>query len=121
MLRFGCFTCRDEGRTVAQRAKIELVEDAPGVRIDVMTPQRVDLGLREVHKGFAHRSAEAEAIWLGAAEAFLRGDERSHERTHPDSLFQITVSGARGGAWDIAEIRVSIPGDITGALARPRY
>src|ERR671934_2115719 len=107
---------------MAQRLTIELVEDAAGVRIDVTSPQRVDLALREVHSGFAHRDPDFEARWLGAAEAFVRGDEGSRERTHPDSLFQATVSAPRRGAsWDVVELRVSVPGDITGALSGHRY
>lgn len=107
---------------MAQRLTIELVEDAAGVRIDVTSPQRVDLALREVHTGFAHRSADLEARWLRAAEAFVRGDESSRERTHPDSLFQATVSAPRRGVpWDVVDLRVSVPGDITGALSSHRY
>jgi hypothetical protein len=112
----------DEERDVARRLTIQLVEDAAGVRIDVTSPQRVDLALREVHTGFAHRNPDFEARWLGAAEAFVRGDEGSRERTHPDSLFQATVSAPRRGApWDVVELRVSVPGDITGALSGHRY
>ena len=107
---------------MAQRLTIELVEDAAGVRIDVTSPQRVDLALREVHTRFAHRNPDFEARWLGAAEAFVRGDEGSRERTHPDSLFQATVSAPRRDApWDVVELRVSVPGDITGALSGHRY
>src|SRR6266536_1040873 len=111
----------DEERDVARRLTIELVEDVVGVRIDVTSPQRVDLALRETHKGFAHRNRDFEARWLGAAEAFVRGDEGSRERSHPDSLFQVTVSARRGAPWDVVELRVSVPGDITGALSGHRY
>jgi hypothetical protein len=45
---------------VARRPKIEVVEDGDGVRIDVTSPQRVDLALREVHKGFDYRNPEYE-------------------------------------------------------------
>jgi len=107
---------------VAQRLTIELAEDAAGVRIDVTSPQRVDLALREVHARFAHRNRDLEARWLGAAEAFVRGAEASRERVHPDALFQATVSAPRRGApWDMVELRVSVPGDVTGALAARRY
>jgi hypothetical protein len=112
----------DEERDVGRRLTIQLVEDAAGVRIDVTSPQRVDLALREVHTGFTDRNPDIEARWLGAAEAFVRGDEGSRERTHPDSLFQATVSAPRRGApWDVVELRVSVPGDITGALSADRY
>lgn len=107
---------------MAQRLTIELVEDAAGVRIDVTSPQRVDLALREVHTRFTHRNPDLEARWLGAAEALVRGDEGSRERTHPDSLFQVTVSAPqRGAPWDVVELRVSVPGDISGALSSHRY
>jgi hypothetical protein len=112
----------DEERDVARRLTMELVEDAAGVRIDVTSPQRVDLAMREVHTRFAHRIPDLEASWLGAAEAFVSGDEGSGERSHPDSLFQATVSAPRRGApWDVVELRVSVPGDITGALSGHRY
>jgi hypothetical protein len=112
----------DEERDVKRRLTIELVEDADGVRIDVTSPQRVDLALREVHKGFAHRIPDLDASLLGAAEAFVRGDEGSRERTHPDSLFQATVSGPqRGAPWDLVELRVSVPGDGSGAVSGHRY
>ncbi len=107
---------------MARRLTIELVEDVAGVRIDVTSPQRVDLALREVHTGFAHRNPDFEARWLEAAEALVRGDEGSRERSHPDSLFQATVSAPRRDApWDVVELRVSVPGDITGALSAHRY
>jgi Domain of unknown function (DUF4253) len=107
---------------VARRPKIELVEDAVGVRIDVTSPQRVDLALSEAYKGFLHRNPDLEAKWLGVTEAFIRGEESSRERTHPDSLFQITVSAPqRGAPWDLAQLRVSVPGDITGAVSAHRY
>jgi hypothetical protein len=100
----------DEERDVVRRLTIELVEDAACVRIDVTSPKRVDLVLREVHTGFAERNPDVEARWLGAAEAFVRGDEGSRERTHPDSLFQATVSAPRRSApWDVVELRVSVP------------
>ncbi len=52
------------------------------------------------------------------AEAFVRGEESSRERTHSDSLFQINASARqRGAPWDLIRLRVSIPGDITGALS----
>jgi hypothetical protein len=88
----------------------------------VTTPRRVDLALREIHTRFAHRSPDLEAKWLAAAEALVRGDEASRERTHPDSLFQINVSAPRRDTpWDMATVRVSVPGDITGALSAHRY
>lgn len=107
---------------MARRPRIELVEDAAGVRIDVTSPQRVDLAVREVHRGFAHRNPDFEARWLGAAEAFVRGEESSRERSFPDSLFEATVVAPRRGApWDAVRLRVSAPGDITGALSGSRY
>jgi hypothetical protein len=104
------------------RLTIELVEDAAAVRVDVTSPQRVDLALREVHKNFAHRDPDVEARWLGAAEAFVRGEESSHERPFPDSLFEVTVVAPRRGApWDVVQLRASVPGDITGALSVTRF
>lgn len=106
---------------MARRPRIELVEDAAGVRLDVTTPKRIELALREAHERFAHRNPDLEARWLGAAEAFVRGAESSRERTHPDSLFQLTVSGRRRDAWDMVDLRVSVPGDVTGALSGRRF
>ncbi len=88
------------------------------MRIDVTSPQRVDLALSEGHKRFAHRNPDLEAKWLRMAEAFVRGEKSSRERTHSDSLFQINASARqRGAPWDLIRLRVSVPGDITGALS----
>jgi hypothetical protein len=106
---------------VARRPRIELVEDAAGVRLDVITAKRIDLALGEVQERLAHRNPALEAGWLGAAEAFVRGAESSRERTHPDSLFQLTVSGHRRDAWDMVDLRVSVPGDVSGALTGHRF
>jgi uncharacterized protein DUF4253 len=87
----------------------------------VITAKRIDLALGEVQERLAHRNPALEAGWLGAAEAFVRGAESSRERTHPDSLFQLTVSGHRRDAWDMVDLRVSVPGDVSGALTGHRF
>jgi hypothetical protein len=97
------------------------VEDGNGVRIDVTSPQRVDLVLREVQERFEYRHPELEEQRLRAVEAFVRGEEGSRERTHPDSLFQLTVSGRQRDVWETVEVRASIPGDVTGACRGYRY
>jgi hypothetical protein len=104
---------------VARRLEIELVEDEAGVRIDVTTPKRLDLALREIHERFETWSPDFKAKCLALAEAFIRGDE-PHERTHSDAMFAVEVSGQERGAWDLARLRVSAPGDI-GLLSRTRY
>ncbi len=107
---------------IVRRPKIQLVEDGDGVRIDVTSPQRVDLALSEGHKRFAHRNPDLEAKWLRMAEAFVRGEKSSRERTHSDSLFQINASARqRDAPWDLIRLRVSVPGDITGALSVHRW
>jgi predicted amino acid-binding ACT domain protein len=75
---------------VARRLKIELAEDEGGVRIDVTTPKRLDLALREIHAGVETWSPDYKARCLAVAEAFLRGDE-PRERTHSDAMFAVDV------------------------------
>jgi Domain of unknown function (DUF4253) len=107
---------------VASRPKIEFVEDAKGVRIDVTTSQRVDLALREVHKGFEIRVPELEARRLAVAEAFVHGRRVRARRRFPDWLFEINVTAPRRGEpWDSAYLRADAPGDTTGALSSRRY
>jgi len=106
---------------VPRRLKIELAEDDAGVRIDVTTPQRIDLAVREAQEKFEYRHPELEAARIEAAEALVRGDEGLDERTHPDSWFQVDISGQQRGEWDLARVRVSAPGDVIGALGGHRY
>jgi Domain of unknown function (DUF4253) len=105
---------------VGRRLKIELAEDEAGVRIDVTTPKRIDLAVREAQAKFEYRHPELEAARIEAAEAFVRGDG-PRERTHADSLFAVEISGQQRDVWDLARVRVSAPGDVIGELSGHRY
>ena len=107
---------------MVRRPKIEFVEDADGVRIDVTSPLRVDLALREVHKGFEIRIPEFEARRLALVDAFVHGRKVRARRSFPDWLFEINVTAPRRGEpWDSATLRVSVPADTSGALSSRRY
>jgi len=111
----------DEECVVARRPTIELVEDIAGVRIDVTSPRRGDLDLKKIHAGLARRNPDLEARWQ-AAESFVSGEDSSSERSFPDWLFEATaLAPRRGEPWDAVRLRVSVPGDITGALTGRRY
>jgi len=107
---------------MARGSRIELVEDAGGVRVDVTSPRRVDLVVREYLEARDHRIPELEAQWLEAVDAFLRGEESTAERSFPDALFEATATAPRRGEpWDAVWLRVSVPGDITHTLTGSRY
>jgi hypothetical protein len=101
--------------------KIELAEDDAGVRIDATTPERVDLALRRHQEGLGYQPPELVAAALEAMEALVRGDEALRERSHPDRLFQVSVSGRQRYVWDTVEVRVSVLGDTLGSLSGHRY